>query len=88
MKYLIDTTENYRVDSEEEAKAVIEEAKRTSTVSKYNCQYKARKQKNEIIDEWYKVTITKHWTEEKEPDSSIKVIYKTESAWGDEENEN
>lgn len=87
MKYLIETTETYRVDNEDEAKAVIEEAKCTSTVSKYNCQYRVRKQKGEIVDEWYKVIIVKKWTEEKEPDSSIKVIYKTDSAWesGDED---
>ena len=44
MKYLIETTEAYRVDSEDEAKVVVEEAKRKSTVVKYNCAYKCRKQ--------------------------------------------
>ena len=36
MKYLIETTEVYRVDTEEEAKIVVEEAKKKSTVVKYN----------------------------------------------------
>lgn len=81
MKYLIRTTEVYRADNEDEAKAVIEEAKRTSTVIKYNSTYKCKKQKGEIIDEWYRVEITKGWTDEKEPDNSIKVIYKVESGF-------
>ena len=41
MAYLIRTTEVYRADNESEAKAVIEEAKRTSTVIKYNSTYKS-----------------------------------------------
>lgn len=84
MKYLIETTEVYRVDNEEEAKVVVEEAKRTSTVSKYNCVYKSRKQKGEIIDEWYKVSITKKWDDEKEPSGSTKVSYGADSAWSEE----
>ena len=88
MKYLIETTEVYRVDTEEEAKIVVEEAKKKSTVVKYNCAYKCKKQKGEIVEEWFKVTITKAWTSEKEPDSNIEVSYKVASAWGDSEDEN
>lgn len=87
MKYLIETTEVYRVDSEDEAKTVIEDAKRSSTVAKYSCTYKTRKQKNEIVDSWYHVTITKTWDEEKEPSGATKVVYKTDSAWGDDADE-
>ena len=47
--YLIETTEIYRVDSEDEAKELVEEAKRTSTVAKYSCVYKEKKAKGEII---------------------------------------
>ena len=83
MKYLIRTTEVYRADNEDEAKAVIEEAKRTSTVIKYNSTYKSKKQKGEIVDEWYRVEITKEWTDEKEPDSSIKVSYGVVNGWED-----
>lgn len=81
MKYLIETTEVYRVDSEEEALTLIEDAKKTSVVSKYNCVKKEKKLKGEVVEEWYKVSITKKWTSEKEPDSSIEVSYKTESAF-------
>ena len=85
MAYLIRTTEVYRADDENEAKAVIEEAKRTSTVIKYNSTYKCKKQKGEIVDEWYKVEITKEWTDEKEPDSSVKVTYSTVSAFDEDD---
>ena len=87
MKYLIRTTEVYRADNEDEAKAVIEEAKRTSTVIKYNSTYKCKKQKGEVIDEWYRVEITKEWDDEKEPCGSTKVHYEVASAWEDCENE-
>ena len=83
MKYLIETTEVYRVDNEDEIKNVVEEAKRTSTVVKHNYTYKCKKQKGEIVDEWYKVSITKKWDDEKEPCGSTKVSYGVESAWGD-----
>jgi hypothetical protein len=88
MKYLIETTEVYRVDSEEEAKVVIEEAKRTSSVKKYNCVYKERKQKGEVIDSWYRVTILKTWDDEKEPCGATKVSYGSVCGWdSSEENE-
>lgn len=87
MKYLIETTEVYRVDSEDEIKNVVEEAKRTSTVVKHNYTYKCKKQKGEIIDEWYKVSITKKWDDEKEPCGSTSVSYGIVSAWGDSNNE-
>ena len=85
MEYLIRTTEVYRAANEDEAKAVIEKAKRTSTVIKYNSTYKCKKQKGEIVDEWYKVEITKEWDDEKEPCGSTVVKYGTGSAWGDDD---
>ena len=88
MKYLIETTEVYRVDSEDEAKVVVEEAKQTSVVSKYNCVYKCKKQKGEVVDEWYKVSIVKKWDDEKEPCGSTAVKYGTNSAWGESDCDN
>ena len=84
MKYLVKTTEVYRVDTEDECKVLIEDAKKTSCVSKYDAVKKEKKQKGEIVEEWYKVSITKEWTSEKEPDSCIEVSYGVESAFGDE----
>lgn len=77
MKYLVSSTEVYRVDSEEEAKALIEETKEKTigVLSKYGCVHKERKSKGEIIDEWYQVTLNQHFNEEKEPDSEIEINY-------------
>lgn len=86
MKYLIETTEVYRCDSEDEAKVLIEDAKRTSTLKKYNCVAKEKKQKGDIVDSWFRLTLTKSWDSEKEPCGSTVVSYGTLSAFdGDEE---
>lgn len=75
--YLIKTTEVYRCDTEAEAKNLIEEAKRDSlyTVTKSSSEIRTMKQKGEIVDEWRRVTITKSFTEEKEPYGQVYVSY-------------
>lgn len=85
MKYLIETTEIYRVETEDEAKTVVEQAKKTSTVVKYNCTYKEKKAKGEVVDSWYRVSITKRWDDEKEPSGSTVVSYEVKSGWDAEE---
>lgn len=82
-KYLISTSETYRVDTEEEAKNLIEEAKVDSSfqLAKYISEYKVRKQKGEIIDEFYKVVLTKNFNDIKEPDTEINIEYNKESAF-------
>jgi hypothetical protein len=82
MKYLIETTEIYRCDTEDEAKLLIEEAKRTSSLKKYNCVAKEKKQKGEVVDSWYRLSLTKVWDNEKEPCGSTSVSYGIESAFG------
>ena len=76
-KYLIQTTEVYRVDSEPEVENLIAEAKEDSTfdVIKYNCEHKERKQKGDIIDDYYKVSIVKGFTSEKEPETQVIISY-------------
>lgn len=76
-KYLISTTEVYRVDSEAEAKELIEQAKVAPeySLAKYTSEYKERKQKGDIIDEYYKVTLVKRFNNEKEPEADINIIY-------------
>lgn len=76
MKYLTDVTEVYRVDSEAEADQLLETAKASGVLNKYSCVYKERKQKGEIIDSWYKVTLNKKFTDEKEPDRQVAITYK------------
>ena len=75
--YLIKVTEQYRCDSETEAKNLIDEAKQNHqyTVTKSSSEIKTTKQKGEIIDEWRRVLITKEFTSEKEPDSQVKPEY-------------
>nr|DAL81127.1 MAG TPA: hypothetical protein [Bacteriophage sp.] len=75
MKYLIDTTEIYRVDSEAEADQLLETAKASGVLNKYSCVYKERKQKGEIIDSWYRVTLNKKFTDEKDPTTQITISY-------------
>lgn len=76
-KYLITTSETYRVDSEPQAKQLIEEAQKSSQFDlvKYNCEYKTQKAKGEIVDAWYRVTLVKSFEEEKEPIYDTKIIY-------------
>ena len=77
MKYLIQTVETYRVDKEDEAKRMIEEAKSDNhfILKKYSSEYKEKKQKGEVIDTYYKVTLTKAFTDEKEPEFRTEVSY-------------
>ena len=77
MKYLISTTEIYRADSEAEAVQLIEDAKRDNhfILSKYSSQFKERKQKGEVVDSWYQVSLKKVFTDEKEPEFSTHITY-------------
>lgn len=81
-KYLISTTEMYRVDTEAEAAALIEEAKKSNkyTLAKYSSTYKERKQKGEVIDAWYRLSLTKVFADEKEPICSVSIDYDTEGS--------
>lgn len=78
MKYLTDVTEVYRVDSEAEADQLLETAKASGVLNKYSCVYKEKKAKGEIIDSWYKVTLNKKFTDEKEPDRQVTITYEEE----------
>lgn len=83
MKYLISTTEVHRFSSEEAAAAFIEEAKKEAgyTLSKSTVEYKERKQKGEVIDYWWKVTLVKKFNDEKEPISDVDITYNQGSAF-------
>ena len=77
MKYLITVVETYRIDDESEVEAAIAEAKEDPnfTLTKYNREYKERKAKGEVVDSWYKLSLTKVFTDEKEPDRTASVTY-------------
>lgn len=74
MKYLLNTVETYRVDTEHEANSLIDQAKQDGVV-KYSCNYKEKKQKGDVVDSWYRVTLTKVFTDEKEPERTVTVSY-------------
>ena len=79
-KYLISTIETYRVDTEAEATKAIEEAKNDSsyTLGKYTSEHKERKSKGEVIDEYWKLSLTKLFNDIKEPESIVTVEYEVE----------
>ena len=80
MRYLIQTVETYRADTEAEAQGLITEAKQAGeyALSKYVSEKKEVKAKGEVIDEYYKVTLTKIFTDIKEPEVTASVIYEVE----------
>jgi hypothetical protein len=80
MNYLIKTVEQYRVGTEAEAKKLIEDAKAEKgyTLSKYSSEYKCAKAKGEIVDEWFRVVLTKEFNVEKEPYCTVEVTYDVE----------
>lgn len=76
-KYLLSTVETWRTDTEQEAKDLINLAKtQAGEVTKYGCIYKNQVSKGEIIQEWYRVTITRVLDVEKEPCGEASVEYK------------
>ena len=77
MKYLVSTTEVYRVENMEAVEALQEEVNSDSKyeVSSFSYKAKCKKQKGEIIDEWYQVTIKKNFNDEKDPYTNITVNY-------------
>lgn len=79
-KYLISTTETYRVDTEDEATKTIEEAKQENsyTLGKYTNEHKERKSKGEVVDEYWKLTLTKIFNDIKEADTIVNIDYEVE----------
>lgn len=74
MKYLITRTDIYRCDTEEEAKAFIQDLKDAGNcVISSTIQMKDRKQKGEVIDEWTRLTVKTVYNDEKEPDTPFET---------------
>jgi hypothetical protein len=76
-KYLISSVDTYRVDTESEAKALIEEAKHDNNyiLTKSSQELKEVKAKGEVIDQYYKVTLTRSFTNIKEPDRQVEISF-------------
>jgi hypothetical protein len=79
-KYLVSTVETYRVDTETEAARAIEEAKKDDSyiLGKYTSEHKEKKSKGEVVEEYWKVTLTKLFNDIKEPDSTVEITYEVE----------
>lgn len=81
-KYLISTVETYRIDTESEVKEFIEEAKHNPSfqLKKYVSEYKEKSKGGEIIDEYFKVSLTKGFNDIQEPISTAMPYYATKEA--------
>lgn len=77
MKYLLNVTVKYRVDSVEAAEALHEQMKKDKhyTLTDFGYKTKYVKQKGEIIDEYQVVTAKQEFNVEKEPDNCLAEIY-------------
>lgn len=77
MKYLIQTVETYRVDSEAEAEQLIQEAKKDTKFDllKSSTEKKDVKAKGEIVDTYYKVQLNKGFNDIKEPETDVHINY-------------
>ena len=76
-KYLISSVDTYRVDSEMEAKELIEAAKADPmfNLKKYTTEKKEQKAKGEVIQEWIRIQLTREFTSEKEPEGMFEVSF-------------
>ena len=77
MRYLLKAVDTYRVATVADVEALHQELLDDSTFDltafSYNTKY--IKAKGEIIEEYQVVTATKVFTEEKEPDRTVSVVY-------------
>lgn len=76
-KYLIQVSETYRVDTEEEVSAFIEKLKKDDEYElvSYKSKRKELKEKGEVIDEWCQVQVVKKFDNEKYPENNIFTYY-------------
>ena len=80
-KYLVQTVELYRVDSEAEVARMIEDAKKDPkfTLHKYQSEKKDVKVKGEVVDCFYRVQLTKVFNDIKDPDCTVDITYTKEN---------
>ena len=80
MKYLISTTDTYRVSTVAEVEQLHEELKNDPSFTLASFSYKTKyiKEKKEIVDEYQLVTAKKIFTDEKEPSCQVTIIYEVD----------
>jgi hypothetical protein len=77
MRYLLKAVDTYRVATVADVEALHQELLDDSTFDLTAFSYKTKyiKAKGEIVEEYQVVTATKVFTEEKEPDRTVSVVY-------------
>jgi hypothetical protein len=77
MKYLLKTTDTYRVDTLEEVERLRDEMEQSAwfNVSSFSYTYKY---KPKLDEEYYVVTVKKNITAEDMPDRQVKVSYEVD----------
>lgn len=77
MKYLLATTEVYRVETVEEVEALHEELKKDTMFSLLSFGYKTKeiKEKGEVVETYQLITVKKCFNEEKFPTDEININY-------------
>jgi len=80
-KYLTSTMEIYRIDTEEEVNKTLEDFKQEGIyeVKKTSYEKKEIKEKGEVVDEFYLLTVKKVFNDPKYPNTSINIIYEGEN---------
>lgn len=80
MRYLLTTTEKYRVGTVEEAEALHEEFLKDGryTLNSFGYTTKYIKEKGQIVEEYQVVTVKKTFNEEKEPTTDVAINYEVE----------
>ena len=77
MKYLLKTTDTYRVDTLEEVEKLRDEMEQSAWFDVGSFSY-AYKYKPKLDEEYYVVTVKKNITEENMPDRQVKVTYEVD----------
>lgn len=76
-KYLVESTDTYRLSSEEDVQTFLNELKQDDSfeIKKYSSQKKEVKVKGEVEDTYVLFKVTKSFNEEKNPDREIEIVY-------------
>lgn len=77
MKYLLKTTDTYRVDTLEEVERLRDEMEQSAWFDVGSFSY-AYKYKPKLDEEYYVVTVKKNITAENMPDRQVKVTYEVD----------
>ena len=80
MKFLINATDTYRVNTVEEVERLHEELKQNPAFTLASFSYKTKyiKEKGDIVEEYQLVQAKKIFASEKDPESDVSIIYEVD----------